>query len=334
MAFSNQFALSLEVTWLLPLASLANKATQALINSARALSNSGSDIVAENDLVEAFGRSQIAPSLASTFRNIVRASSLSTTLWDGLTLQAGPGPTVERALREPPFFSMVIQLSLLTWCYGSHGANLPFGLAEALAKRREGSPDSAATITPQRDDVAGVLQSCERQTSAFDWNMLLVAVADTLSFPTHRPDYGLPAVILQGAIDMFPMVQTLPEDRLVYIRIPRGRNDKVPTVCPLVVWTHHILGLNVKVRLLERKDDCVIFGDSTASEHIIIEEVASEQECSITLLDAPGKKLLQIRPDPEEDFLLIGSVRRRSIHNWGKTYILEYLSSCGYPELH
>ena len=333
MAFSNQFALSLEVTRLVPLASLANKATQAVINSARALSNSGSDIVVENDLVEAFGRSQIAPSLASTFQNIVRANSSSTTLWDGLTLQAGPGPTVERAFREPPFFSMVIQLSLLTWCYGSHGTDLPFGLAEALAKRREGAPEFAAVTTPQRDDIARVLRSCERQTSAFDWNMLLEAVADTLSYPAYRRESGLPAVVLQGAIDMFPMVQTLPEDRLVYIRIPRGKNDQVSTVCPLVVWTHHILGLSVRVKLHKEERDGAFFGNQNASEQVVIEEVASEQECTIFLLDAVGDMLLQIKPDPEEDFLLIGSVRRRSVHNWGKTYILEYLSGFRYPTL-
>lgn len=56
MPFATQFALSLEATSLVPLTlTAATSAVGALMNLARDLQNSGSDIVVEEDLANVFG---------------------------------------------------------------------------------------------------------------------------------------------------------------------------------------------------------------------------------------------------------------------------------------
>ncbi|KAF2189322.1 hypothetical protein K469DRAFT_701956 [Zopfia rhizophila CBS 207.26] len=138
MPMSSQFSLSLELTRLIPLGlTLAEKTYEAAMSLARDLQvslaswditllvslpslflsntncvthqSSGSDIVIEEDLAEVFGRSRIAMNMASSFRTIVAASSLPTKLCEGISLCNGPGPTVIRALTQPPYFSTVIQ---------------------------------------------------------------------------------------------------------------------------------------------------------------------------------------------------------------------------------
>ena len=100
MAFSNQFVLSLEVTRLVPLATFADKAAQALVRYAREPRHSGSDIVVEEDLIAAFGRCRVSLVLGSSFGTVVTKSASNTSLWEGILLQSGPGPTLTRALRE------------------------------------------------------------------------------------------------------------------------------------------------------------------------------------------------------------------------------------------
>ena len=277
MSFSNQFALSVEVTRLLPITTVANKSAQALMNYARDLRHSGSDFVVEEDLVEVFGRSRISHTLGSSFRTIILESSSRTSLWEGITLQGGPGPTVARALREPPYFAMVIQLSLLVWSYevGSSAT----ALADALQKRLEEAPSTSKVPNPpSRNSVLEVLRTCERQTSAFNWNMILHAVTSSLGYSLDRPHRDLPLFILQGAIDMFPMVQSLPEDRLVYIKIQNEILLHDPGICFLVAWAHNVLGLVVTVRRLHCDSGdtsrTYYFGKGS-SEQVILEEVTS-----------------------------------------------------------
>lgn len=115
-SFKSIFAL-VEVTRLLPVRSIVDKGTQAFMNYARQLYHSGSDVIVEEDLVQVLRRSKISTMLSSSFKTVVAESSFSASLWEGITLQAGPGPTVARALRETPYFAMVVQLSLLTWSF-------------------------------------------------------------------------------------------------------------------------------------------------------------------------------------------------------------------------
>jgi hypothetical protein len=83
-----------------------------VLSLARQLGNSGSDIIIEQDLAELFGRSRIGRQLESSFRAIVSRGK-SAALTDELSLISGPGPTVTRAFQDRPYFSTVVQLSLI-----------------------------------------------------------------------------------------------------------------------------------------------------------------------------------------------------------------------------
>ena len=246
MAFSSQFTLSLELNRPVPVASIMDSATQSSIKFARDLRSSGSDVVVEGDLVEIFGRCRISSELDSSFRTIITESISNTSLWEGIMLQVGSGPTLVRAFQETPYFPMVVQLSLLSWCYES--GQLATAMTEVMANRLEGAPAISNPSNPSRDGILGVLKACERQTSAFNWNMMLYAVANSLEYPLDRVRRHLSSTILQGALDMFPMVRTLPEDRAVYIRIPMWHDEKDSGLCSLVVWAHNVLGLSVLVK--------------------------------------------------------------------------------------
>ena len=67
-SLTKQFSLSLDLTWLVP---LGIAASNAIMDLARSLKNSGSDIVIEEDLATIFGRFRIAPLMERTFRTVV-----------------------------------------------------------------------------------------------------------------------------------------------------------------------------------------------------------------------------------------------------------------------
>ncbi|KAL8927084.1 MAG: hypothetical protein Q9208_002630 [Pyrenodesmia sp. 3 TL-2023] len=334
MAFTNQFALTVELTRLLPpIGWAANKAGNAILSRARELYHSGLDIVVEEDLADVFGRCKISPALASSFKTLVAKSSSNISLLEGIVLQGGPGPTVLRALQEPPYFAMVIQLSLLAWAF--HTDYLATAIADALRKRLEGAPTlSGLPSSPDRNGVLGVLKACESQTAGFNWNMMIDAVSTTLGYRTDNAPTDIPCFVLQGLIDMFPMVQTLPADRMIHIQIPVGKKlDSGISV--LVVWAHHILNLEVLVRPHGHKGrlgKAIRFGNS-GQEQIFIEEVSPHDEASVTLLDAHREHLLSIRPEPDADIEgnLIGSVRRVAARGWGNAILMD---TCGnFPDL-
>ena len=325
MAFTNQFALTVELTRLLP--PIINKAADAIMNRARELRHSGSDIVVEEDLANVFGRCQISNALSSSFRTVVSKSTSNIHLLEGITLQAGPGPTVIRAFQDSPYFAMVVQLSLLVWTF--HANYLATALAEALRKRSDGAPASVLQWSPDRGGILKVLWAIESQTSAFDWNLMLNAVSTTLGYTPNTAPIDFQDFVLQGLLDMFPMVQTLPNDRLIHIQIPVG--DHVHSgISALVVWAHHVLNLTVLVRSRghdRQSGNTTRFGNSD-SEQILIEEVAVDHDASIILLDSQRTHLLTIKPDPDADGdSLIGFVRRIPAKGWGNAILSEELGS-------
>ncbi len=332
MAFTNQFALTVELTRLLPpIKWAATTAGNAIMSRARELRHSGSDIVVEEDLADVFGRCTISPALASSFKTLVAKGNSNISLIEGIVLQGGPGPTVLRALQEPPYFAMVIQLSLLAWAF--HTDNLATAIADALRQRLEGAPTLLGSpSSPDRNGVLGVLKACESQTASFNWNMMIDAVSTTLGYRTDEAPTDIPRFVLQGLIDMFPMVQTLPDDRMIHIQIPVGENLN-SGISVLVVWAHHILNLEVLVRHRGHKGQpgkMVRFGNS-GQEPIFIEEINPEDEASVTLLDAQREHLLSIKPEPDGDMegKLIGSVRRVAARGWGNELLIELCKRLG-----
>ena len=112
MALASQFALSLELTNLVPMGIAAVGKAWDLMTTARDLRGSGSDIVVEEDMANLLGRCFVERNLASTFRNIVARGEQEKSICAGIALFSGPGPTLLRALTqssENPYFAMVVQ---------------------------------------------------------------------------------------------------------------------------------------------------------------------------------------------------------------------------------
>ena len=280
----------------------------------------------EEDLANVFGRCRISLTLSSTFRTVITKSTSNVPLIERITLQGGPGPTVIRALQESPYFAMVVQLSLLVWTF--HTNYLATAIAEALRNRLEGAPTSSVLqSSPDRGGILKVLDACESQTSAFNWNMMLDAVSRTLGYNPVKAPLDFPPFVLQGLLDMLPMVQTLPNDRMLHIQIPVGENLE-SGISTLVVWAHHNLDLTVIVRpraIDGNLPKVIQFGNSD-SEQVLIEEIAADHEASIVILDSRRENLLTVRPDPDaEGDALIGSVRRTLARGWGTALLLDDL---------
>ena len=297
------------------------------MSRARDLRHSGSDIVVEEDLASIFGRCRISLTLTSSFKTVVTKSASNVPLVERITLQGGPGPTVIRAFQESPYFAMVVQLSLLVWTF--HAGYLATAITDALHKRLEGAPSSSGLqSTPDRQGILKVLQACESQTSAFNWNMMLNAVSTTLEYESNNAPLDFPCFVLQGLLDMFPMVQTLPHDRLIHIQIPVGENVE-SGISTLVVWAHHVLNLTVLVRHRGNKGQSatnIRFGGSD-SDQVLIEEVTADDEASIVMLDSQREHLLTIRPEPDAEDGLIGSLRRIPVRGWGNTLFPDHLGN-------
>ena len=326
MVFQNQFSLSLELTRLLPpIKWAADKTVDAIMTRARELSHSGSDIVAEEDLARVFGRCRISDALTSSFKTIVTKSTSNVPIIEAIMLQGGPGPTVIRAFQDSHYFSMVVQLSFLVWTFSAN--NLATAIVDALRERSEGAPStSGLQSTPGRMQILGVLRACESQTSAFNWNMMLNAVSTVLGYGTGPAPMGFPAFMLRGLLDMFPMVQTLPNDRFIHIQIPVGDSSQSGTAA-LIVWAHHVLDLTVLV-ITHGRDGPLArnlrFGVSDL-EQVLIEEIAADDEASLTILDSHKEHLLTIKPVPDEDAVLIGSSRRAPARGWGNIFFSDCL---------
>ena len=326
MGFQNQFSLSLELTRLLPpIKWPTDKTVDAITTRARDLSNSGSDISVEEDLARVFGRCRISDALTSSFKTVVTKSTSSTPILEAIMLQAGPGPTVIRALQDSHYFATVVQLSLLVWTFSA--SNLATAIADALRERSEGAPStSGLQSTPSRVGILGVLRACESQTSAFNWNMMLNAVSTVLGYGTDPARTDFPAFMLRGLLDMLPMVQTLPNDRFIHIQIPVSHDVQSGT-CALIVWAHHVLGLTVFVILRGGLDGSPTrnfrFGASDL-EQVLIEEVATDNEARLTILDSHKEHLLTIKPVPDGDDALIGSIERVPARGWGNTLFSDF----------
>jgi hypothetical protein len=250
MPWSNQFSLSLELAKALPLAGIATVgAGSALIRLARDLRASGSDIVIEEDLAAIFRQNRIDPNFEEQFRkDVVAATNLS--MLEHLlpiSLQSGPGPTVRRALKDPAYMPLVVQMSLL--CAVHDVESLSEGLAEALRLRAVDSTHDFESAIASSSALRGTLQACADQTTGFNWTVLTQEVEAALHVPRWVADQGdggdiahlysaLTVPILQACLDMLATVQRLYKDSILKI-------DSCHGCVTLVVWAHYVLGLTV-----------------------------------------------------------------------------------------
>ncbi len=317
MALSRQFSLSVELSNLVPLAPLAKAGAGALLNLLRECRDEGYDPVTEEDLAMVFGRNRIDPKFESTFRTAVRHSAVHR-ISDiaELMLEAGAGPTVRRSLKEPAYFSTVLQLSLLTW---THELNsLAASLAQALDRRSKQSNDPKAP--PRYDALKNTLRACREQTSGFMWELIISAVDKKLSpfYPNnnggqwyeYRP---VPLPVLQALLDAFTAVQHLPQATLVRVATFTG-------VSTIIVWAHHVLGLTV---LVDGGKDRIKFGDGPESVYIsaLQEREGEIVPASAALVNETNDLLFEVVQSIEDVDLQAAS--RHSVAGYG-LWVIEF----------
>ncbi|EXJ73847.1 uncharacterized protein A1O5_03609 [Cladophialophora psammophila CBS 110553] len=257
------FQLALELSNVLPIKDLAASAFTTLLNMARDLRNSGSDIVVEADLASIFGRGQVSLELEKAFKAKVHITKI-TPLCEGseIELRTGPGPTVTRAFQDVQYFATIVTLSAL--CYFSSREDLARMIASAMVKRCEANIPGA-TNPPGYEGLENTLAACSTQCGEFHWAPYCAEIERRLRI--SMPDYfwsadytRLTPAALLGAMDFFYIVKSLPADRIVTISFQTG-------FIPLTIWAHYILGLNVVITDLPCRD--VVFGNAK-EPHVVI----------------------------------------------------------------
>ncbi|KAK6439897.1 hypothetical protein LTR95_003895 [Oleoguttula sp. CCFEE 5521] len=100
MPFSSQFSLSIETTKLIPVSRVVTATATEILNYARHVQNSGSDVVTEEDLTKLLGKVLIDSKFANSFKNVINAKSRVKALAGLIMLHAGAGPTVLAAFKS------------------------------------------------------------------------------------------------------------------------------------------------------------------------------------------------------------------------------------------
>ncbi len=113
MPLQAQLSLSLELAKVFPIReALTSGAEQLanLVNLVRALKRTGSNFLVEKDLAEIFRRGKIEPSLEQHFRDVVKTESFQVLhAGSSMSIDAKPGATVYRALKDRFYMSCIIQ---------------------------------------------------------------------------------------------------------------------------------------------------------------------------------------------------------------------------------
>ena len=299
------FQLSLE------LASIVKPLVQGLaavgsLSYAERTKKAGSDIITERKLEAFLGYHRIDPIIDFHFRQAVTKSDqtlLSQCL--EMALESGSGPTVQAALREPTMFSMIIQLSAISFAHEHDSfAGAIVDAAERILKHA-GEPVENA---PHYGSLIGTIKACQQQTAGFQWSSMYESIERRLRAALPREvlprearepvfkasgllERSLPFPVLQSLLMWLRSVKNLPDHRLLHIRTKNG-------VSTTVVWCHHLLGLTVSVRI---GDVNVMFGKGAAT--VIIVGSATVVDTSVSLLDAscqdePLFTLGQLPEDP------------------------------------
>ena len=288
MPFQTQLALSLELAKVFPIREALNNGVRQLAKLVRALKRHGSDFLVEEDLADIFGRGKIEPSLEKSFRDVVKAPLIESLYAESpISLDAGPGATVGRALKDPFYISCVIQLSFLVWMHEE--TTLAATLVENMLTRYE-SNVHGATPDPDYEGILKALKACSSQTCQYHWDHLVSLVENR--FPrsiqwfrlSHNPLRSLLPNLLLGLMDYLYMAQSLPEDRLIII-------DNQMGLVPVVIWAHYILGLTVLIK--NSPDGDVAFGQ-TENPQVIIKW--SSKELFTRALNIADHKDLLSRP--------------------------------------
>lgn len=324
MPVETQFNLALELAQVSNLGSIVKAGATTFLDFARELRKSGSDIVVEEDLADIFGRGRIVPQLEESFRTAVVANATITPVYAGseISLCSGPGPTVLRALKEKDrkYLSTVIQLSFLGWIHERD--SLSEALSNCILKRSKLLSDLCAV--PGFEDIKRSLEVCSSQTSSFIWDKYIRYVEHSLQqkgFSYHEAWHqGLSQPILLAAMDYFYIIQRLPEDRSMLIKV-----HDMQGIVHLVVWAHCILGLSVFVQQGLGQD--VTFGFSSRP-HLTVLTSGTEKQDEILLLDRGMEVVLRADiPQHNRSELAVDSIEKHTLHNHGSDMLRRTFNS-------
>lgn len=322
MPFQSQFSLSLELSKLLPVQSAISHTAESLINLARELRRSGSDILVEEDLAAIFSRGKIVSSVETHFKDVVKVASF-TPLHPGsqIILNAGPGPTLNRAFNDRYYMTAVIQLSFLGWIHEI--TSLASALVESMNKRFQMGV-AHATPDPDYDGILKCLNAVQSQTSQYPWEKLVQLVQSKfvrshgwLRLP-HSPVNRLSPNILLAAIDYLYLVQSLPEDRLIVVESQMG-------LIPLIVWAHYILGLRVLIQ--DSPDGDVYFG-GPGNPQVIIKWAKEPELFEADLMSPPAvylhdgdMEIILTTCPHDNDAVQLNSEEKHRLEGYGTTFL-------------
>ena len=320
----SQFELSVELSRVSSL-----RKPNSIVQMARELQKSGSDLLAEEDLVVIFGRNKLSETFENGFKEVIRTSRTQSTVlskWLPIILEAGPGPTLRRAMQEREYLAMVVQLSMLCWVHNNQ--SLASALTEAMRQRVKDAPFGVDVGSIPTDSVMlGVLKACQEQTSAYPWELNFEAVRLNLGFNT--PMIGLAVEwttltvpLLQASLDMLFAVQTFPEDRMMYIEGRAG-------VVTLVVWAHCVLGLTASVHVPD--GNTVTFGTGDPNLIIDMRPYGNQQICLLEAVDTrndidPSKGLFLAIPSESESSPIEADLKY-PVKGYGTHIITSHLDS-------
>lgn len=345
-----QFQLSTELTNIVrPLGSALS--TLGSLAIADAIKRSGSDLITELKLASMLGRLRIDDALAVHFKQVVAKSDHSLiSRYIDIVLESGAGPTVQHALKDTALFSMIVQLSALSFVHQSQDlANMIVLAVESILRESKTSLDRA----PDYGSLVGTITACRGQTAAFRWVSLHEAVEHKLdtALRTAQEDQQrpltrakrrklghfstmsdriwsrpLPYVVLKSLLMWLGSLQTFPDYRLLHIRTDSGLGT-------IVIWCYNVLGLSVTVRV-EGTD--IDFGQMPCN---ILVEQSERDDTGVTLLNPADSnaalfKLSLAEEDPEtsletrlEAFGYGSKILKRSKHSGEFTNCVRWITT-------
>lgn len=326
------FQIALELTNLIPREVVSAGITR-VVNFARDLKNSGSDIVVEEDLAEIFGRGRISKDLEEKFKAKVRIQKF-TPLSHGseVVLADGAGPTVLRALRDSRYLATVVTLSMLGYFHNRE--NLARMISQSIILRYEAKVPGASG-DPGYVGIVGTLTACSTQSAAFQWSTYRQLVEEKLRLSLldyrYTPAYiSLSPATLLGAMDFLYMVQSLPVDRKISVSCETG-------CIPLIIWAHYILELNVLIRrgndvqvvfgnpeeihvYIDWSENVALSGAMTAQRYVNDSSYCKPDEPVIHLHEKDMSVVLLCENDPKER-LFTDMDERHPLGGYGTTYL-------------
>jgi hypothetical protein len=343
MSFGSQFSLSLELTRLPDVVPAIANTFSKVIEVAREFRKSGSDIIIEHDLAMIFIQNRIDPKFEETFKEAIVPNDIASVFRDlPISLMRGPGPTVRRALNDPVYFPMVVQLSML--CATQEATSLAEGLCEAFRLRLRDAPAEQRQSTLSSESLIGVLDACSDQTASFPWHGYLAHISQMLGVPHGRdftipeppsptdvqPDsyeksddyFSLSIPLLTASLDMLASVQRFYKDNIMVIDGSRG-------CCTMILWAHFVLGQTVRVQGSPKgsvtfgtgeHNVIIIFQPPKISGRVIDNDrsISKNEEPFVYLMDESDMPRLKVGPDIDESGVEIFADLRIPARGYGE----------------